>query len=146
MCWFAFGDGDGVTGVKGVMHWAGCDEQKARRLLTWFVEHGYAETDGDDCFKAFEFTPDIGFDLSAANKFVNRQKVSKAMRAKVFDRDGSQCTYCGDVDGPFHIDHIHPISKGGSNSIENLTVSCWSCNLSKGCKTMSEWDDCNAQF
>jgi 5-methylcytosine-specific restriction endonuclease McrA len=33
-----------------------------------------------------------------------------------------------------HIDHFHPLSKGGKHSIDNLVASCAKCNLSKGSK------------
>ena len=49
------------------------------------------------------------------------------------------CSYCGDVDGPFEIDHIIPWSRGGTHEIENLTLACKPCNRSKGAKTISEW-------
>ncbi len=51
------------------------------------------------------------------------------------------CHWCG---GTFpssvcHSDHVQPLSKGGAHSVENLAVSCASCNLSKGSKTPMEW-------
>jgi RNase P/RNase MRP subunit p29 len=49
----------------------------------------------------------------------------------------SPCNYCGAPSK--HIDHIIPMSRGGTHSIGNLTASCASCNLSKGAKFITEW-------
>ncbi len=38
-----------------------------------------------------------------------------------------------------HCDHIMPLSRGGSHSLDNLCISCAHCNLSKNCKTPDEW-------
>lgn len=38
-----------------------------------------------------------------------------------------------------HLDHDVPLSRGGSNGIENLQWLCWPCNLSKSRSTMNEW-------
>lgn len=61
------------------------------------------------------------------------------LRAAVFERDNFTCTYCGDHGGKLECDHIHPLSKGGSNDMENLTTSCLPCNRSKHAKTLAEW-------
>jgi 5-methylcytosine-specific restriction endonuclease McrA len=42
------------------------------------------------------------------------------------------CQYCGVTDKPFEVDHIHPISKGGSDRVSNLTLPCHDCNQAKG--------------
>jgi|GEM_PF-2331190 len=73
------------------------------------------------------------------DKFSVRQKLSTDLRQEVFNREGYRCTYCGDENGPFHIDHIFPLALGGLDSSENLTVACRSCNLRKGAKTLEEW-------
>ena len=68
-----------------------------------------------------------------------RVPLSAAVRAIVYARDGNVCTYCGATEGDFEIDHIIPVSKGGSDELENLTVACKPCNRSKGNKTIEEW-------
>lgn len=51
-----------------------------------------------------------------------------------------KCAYCKcDVTNSYHIDHIEPISKGGSNGIYNLVITCPTCNLSKGNKDLDAW-------
>lgn len=58
--------------------------------------------------------------------------------AEVIEIWGDACVYCG---GPFeHLDHVHPISKGGSDTLDNVVPSCAPCNYSKGAKTLEEWE------
>jgi hypothetical protein len=61
------------------------------------------------------------------------------VRARILRRDGEVCAYCATTNGPFEIDHIHPISRGGSNWDGNLCVACLPCNRSKSDKTVAEW-------
>jgi len=49
------------------------------------------------------------------------------------------CEYCGKVEVKLTIDHIIPLSRAGQNCINNVTIACESCNLSKGAKLLSEW-------
>ena len=65
--------------------------------------------------------------------------ISTQLRRQVFERDGQVCAYCGNEEGPFHIDHRHPVAKGGKDTLSNLTVACRPCNLSKGAKSAAEW-------
>lgn len=43
------------------------------------------------------------------------------------------CQYCGRKapEVVFHIDHILPKSKGGTNEVNNLTLACDDCNIGK---------------
>lgn len=56
-----------------------------------------------------------------------------AVRIRVMKRDRFRCTYCGvpGTDAELEIDHIIPVSKGGSHHISNLTTACRACNQKK---------------
>lgn len=45
-----------------------------------------------------------------------------------------ECAYCGDKlnKNQVDVDHITPKSRGGSDSVSNLTASCSHCNRQKG--------------
>ena len=68
-----------------------------------------------------------------------RPVVTAARRAEILKRDGDVCRYCESTTGPFHIDHVIPVSKGGSNHDDNLCVACAPCNLKKSAKVGGEW-------
>lgn len=63
----------------------------------------------------------------------------KALRQTVFARDDYTCAYCGKRGTDLECDHVHPISRGGTNHPENLVTSCRPCNRRKGSKTVEEW-------
>ena len=53
-----------------------------------------------------------------------------------------KCAYCGglSLDNILEIEHIFPESKGGTNKVSNLTVSCRVCNEAKGSLTLDQWE------
>lgn len=74
-----------------------------------------------------------------AKQRTGRRSLPPALRAFVIERDGEVCRYCGDTEGPFEVDHLHPVSRGGTDDPENLGVACGGCNRAKGPKLISEW-------
>jgi hypothetical protein len=69
-----------------------------------------------------------------------RKAVSKSTRFEVFARDRFTCQYCGrkPPEVVLHLDHIHPVSKGGGNEETNLVTSCAECNLGKSTTELSD--------
>ncbi|MBO6571186.1 MAG: HNH endonuclease [Balneola sp.] len=58
-------------------------------------------------------------------------------RRNVMRRDSFRCQYCGQK-SKLTIDHIHPKSRGGKDTWENLTTACDKCNVKKGNRTPKE--------
>lgn len=58
--------------------------------------------------------------------------------AKRFAEFGNCCAYCGAI-GDLHIEHVNPISKGGTHVLSNVVPSCQSCNYSKRAKDAEAW-------
>ncbi len=59
--------------------------------------------------------------------------ISLRRRFAVLERDGFQCVYCGaaSTEARLEIDHVHPRSRGGGNSLDNLVTACAECNRGK---------------
>ncbi len=58
-------------------------------------------------------------------------KVPAVNRREVFRRDHHTCQYCS-ATRDLTIDHVIPLSKGGSHTWENVVTACQSCNQRKG--------------
>lgn len=66
--------------------------------------------------------------------------VSPESRLRVFERDSYKCCYCGSSER-LEIDHVIPVSKGGSHEEDNLKTACRSCNRKKGNKIQTEEEE-----
>ena len=63
-----------------------------------------------------------------------RTPISEAVRFQVISRDGHKCLSCGltQHDGAvLEVDHIIPVSLGGSDALDNLQTLCDRCNRGK---------------
>lgn len=70
------------------------------------------------------------------------------MSAAMFWREGAVCHYCGselvrwnDSERSWNsatIDHVVPRSKGGKHHVSNIVLCCWTCNCTKGARSLEE--------
>lgn len=75
-----------------------------------------------------------------------REPIPSTTRRRVMVDAGFRCHYCNRVghrdigpgERPWHIDHKHPVVKGGTNERDNLVLSCKRCNLTKNAR---DYDD-----
>ena len=65
-----------------------------------------------------------------------RKHLSKKKRAVVHNEFDNTCVYCGKMSE--EIDHIVPVSRGGTNKRKNLVASCKKCNRIKSDRLLSE--------
>lgn len=65
------------------------------------------------------------------------------LKRLVKKRDEQICQYCGKPAPDGHIDHVTPLSRGGTDSIDNLKWACAACNMSKGDRMLDEWPGMN---
>ena len=66
---------------------------------------------------------------------------AKDIRA-LFIKQGNECVYCETkltIDSDWNIDHIIPIAKGGENHIDNIQITCASCNKKKSTLSHKEY-------
>ncbi|MBI5191440.1 MAG: HNH endonuclease [Nitrospirae bacterium] len=70
--------------------------------------------------------------------FQARKPLKQSLRFEVMKKDNNKCVKCGNSppDCVLHVDHIIPLSKGGTDDINNLQTLCSDCNLGKSNRHM----------
>lgn len=74
---------------------------------------------------------------------MKRREICKTVR-KAVRALWPTCAYCGrgysdQYDAQFSVDHLLPLSKGGTNDPPNLVGCCRCCNRAKGDRSPQEW-------
>ena len=84
--------------------------------------------------------------INALNRSYKARKRGAEGRYSVEDVErlvAAQAATCAGCAAPlaegYHVDHIVPLTTGGSNWPDNIQLLCPTCNLSKGSKTMVQW-------
>ncbi len=85
-------------------------------------------------------------DLRRRARLLNAEGVHTVAEIKeLAHRQANLCFYCGkpffngNLQRDRHIEHKVPLSRGGSNSIDNIVLSCSRCNYEKSTKTHEEF-------
>lgn len=65
----------------------------------------------------------------------------------IITKQKNKCANCrNSVKDNYHIDHIYPISKGGSNNKHNIQILCPTCNVTKNAKDPIIWAQENGRL
>ena len=70
-------------------------------------------------------------------KFLRESDLSLAQWLAVYRFYEGNCVYCGRAANT--MDHILPLSRGGTHTVDNVTPACKSCNSRKRTRTPTEW-------
>lgn len=87
--------------------------------------------------KAYYEANKLAFVAYAAKRRAHKRNAEGAYKASdiaaIFSAQKAKCAYCRTSLRKigYHIDHIVPLSKGGTNWPRNLQLTCETCNLSK---------------
>lgn len=67
------------------------------------------------------------------------RSLSKSKRFRILRRDGFRCRYCGVVSAValLAVDHVIPVSRGGTDDDDNLVAACIPCNAGKSDKPLT---------
>ncbi len=87
----------------------------------------------------------LGFEICETFKIDSRKRrtIPREVRLAIAKDQDWKCYYGGAPMGKrsFHIDHLKPVSKGGSNERSNLVACCRKHNLQKSDKDLHEFLD-----
>lgn len=72
---------------------------------------------------------------SAPGKYTKQDIQKKLLTQK------NRCYYCNKQLTKYHVDHVVPLSRDGSNYPDNLVLACPTCNMRKNNKLPHEWPE-----
>ena len=113
-------------------------------LSTWYKkklkERIWKKSKNQNYRFEFDITEDDRLDETTyiSKGTTKRKPIGLSLRYNVLKRDGFQCVLCGasGKEAKLEIDHIIPISKGGTHKESNLQTLCFPCNRGKSNKNL----------
>jgi 5-methylcytosine-specific restriction endonuclease McrA len=119
---------NGQVGLYSFASWQQISEFKRNHL---------PEVDGDEWVSTVRYDIQVPriIRLLVYNRYPSRHVSFN--RRNIFARDENRCQYCGQrfETDELSIDHVVPLSRGGSNGWSNIVCACTGCNKRKGGRT-----------
>jgi hypothetical protein len=108
-------------------------------VLAWFDEYAYNSI-GDGEFGKQRLPAVIRLNYCVRTK--RKERLNGVSLRNVLVRDNWKCSYCGIpiTERSGTRDHVHPLSKGGPNVIENVVASCKRCNNLKDNMSLGDFE------
>lgn len=110
--------------------------------------HNYRKTHPNHVRDWMQANPDKARRIRRTQKVRRKALIRNALGSfttkqisKMHDEQQGCCAYCSAaLNGYYEIEHVIPLSRGGSNHIENIALVCRSCNRQKNNRMLySEW-------
>lgn len=72
---------------------------------------------------------------------MNRRRLSKQERQRIYDKTAGRCAYCGCeiTIQQMQVDHLAPLYNGGADDMANYLPACRSCNHYKSTLTLEKF-------
>lgn len=136
---------------KGLAALARIHERTARKHRLQLLESGnieripglkhtykFANEYIEHALKNFQNYPECITGSPKPEKKEREARISLSMRTRrlIHEQYKNTCVYCGEPSE--QIDHVTPVSRGGTNDLSNLVASCAACNRKKSAKLLSE--------
>lgn len=114
--------------------------------LNHWIENCELRTELGTCDDHSDWVQTVRFDIQVPRviRLLAYEKMPKNTikfnRRNIFLRDEMRCQYCGSrySTHKLSLDHVHPKSRGGPTTWENIVCCCLECNVRKGGRTPSE--------
>ena len=107
-------------------------------LVLWAIMNDYDEKHDPSYVNPF-VPKQYTYQQTQTTSVKRVRDVSLKKRTAVLERDNYTCQMCGKnrYDGvKLEVDHIIPVSKGGSDNMSNLQTLCFDCNRGKSNKIL----------
>ena len=108
----------------------------ARELVSWTYGEEVMEVHGGHSRLTGEQTlMTLNSILACRGKVFNKTRTEPPLNNRaLFRRDQYVCLYCGNhcKECQLSRDHVHPLSRGGTDSWTNVVTACKRCNTRKG--------------
>ena len=108
--------------------------------------------DRDNWWLQYQINPDLRLYVrqkSKRRKALLREQTAHQIKPRVirarFAQFNNCCAYCGAA-GDMQIEHVVPISRGGTHAIGNIVPACQTCNYSKRDHEVEWWYRAQPQF